>query len=1324
MPVPSFGLRWVSARRISRTRPGISSRRCRRTVIVVLLGASALTVTDLRADTPVVTDLSTTYSLPIQPQSFPCIGSCDLLPSFNHYVIASPFAITKITFKAQNVGGNNCDGVGNYAASISSTPDQIGIVATSKNSAYLGCAGFGPNHPVFDVELDFAGQAAPASFYLDFATVDGAVQGGANIQVFDVVIWGSVAPTTPAGVGNDPTTVSAFSAEPINTGNGNYVYQHQDFHIAGRGIPLNFVRTYNSLDGYSGPLGHNWTHNFNIRLTADLSGASIRWGDGHIESFSLAGGIYSPPRGVFSTLTSNLDGSFALLQKDQTHYNFSSAGQLTGIVDRNGNTTSFLYGEGDCLTQIVDAVGRTLTLTYDSTNRISRVDDPLGRHTAYEYDGDGNLVRSTDTADGATSYAYDANHRMTSIILPNGQVLAQNSYDSTGRVIAQTNGRGLTWTFAYDSPNTLSTTITDARGFQTIHTYDGSLRILATTDALSGAVAYTYDENNDRTSITNQKGRKSTFSYDANGNLVQVNNALGSISTFTYSSTNNVLTATNPKGKTTTFLYDGSGNLAALKDALDGKRTFAYDSYGQLISTIDARGNATSYAYDVFGNLVNITDSLGHTLALSYDGIGRLTKITDANGHSSNANYDVLDRLISVSDGLNNQTRFAYDAVGNLLTVTDANGHTTSYLYDATNNLVSVTDALGHVTKYGYDETNNRVKFTDAKGNSTAYAFDALNRLVQIVDPLFLSTSYSYDPIGNVLAVTDPKGQTNQFAYDALNRLLAISYADGKQAAYSFDGDGNRISMVDSRGLTKYAYDDLDRLRSVVNPDGKSVSYGFDANGNRNSVTYPDGKIVTYSYDRTNRLSIATDWRGRATTFSYDPAGHLVETLYPNQAAVSFLYDAANRLTQVSNSYRGSGDFPLNPVTSFTYVVDAVGNRTQVTDGSGKVTSYGYDALNELVSVTSGTSVIRYSYDAAGNRLTMTAPGTSVSYAYDADDRMLASGSLMYAYDANGNLTSRTMTATGSPISYSYDAANRLVAASGPVASAFSYDGDGTRVSQTVSSGTYSYVNDVANRSPVVLQESGPDGNISYAYGLGLISASSSVFDYFYHHDGLGSVVGLTESSGKLAGRYTYDVWGAPDLSVANPQIGTKNKFRFTGELLDPGIQLYYLRARYYDSATGRFNKPDPLIGLLRSPLSLNRFNYALANPTRYVDPSGLSPMDSEGVGNDQGNTSELAGPVFQNSFLPKPGPAFQNAAENFIVDETLGGFLSAAKSLLVTSYDLLSQPTSGAELAAQGKNLVVTVVGLLSKRAVGFVLGVINLLSVPEVANAPSSKP
>ena len=88
-----------------------------------------------------------------------------------------------------------------------------------------------------------------------------------------------------------------------------------------------------------------------------------------------------------------------------------------------------------------------------------------------------------------------------------------------------------------------------------------------------------------------------------------------------------------------------------------------------------------------------------------------------------------------------------------------------------------------------------------------------------------------------------------------------------------------------------------------------------------------------------------------------------------------------------------------------------------------------------------------------------------------------------------------------------------------------------------------------------------------------------------------------------------YDAWGNTDASVPAPQLGTENKLRYTGEALDPGTQLYYLGARYYDPSVGRFVTRDPLPASPHSSRSANRFSYAFNIPVNYKDPSGLSSV-------------------------------------------------------------------------------------------------------------------
>jgi RHS repeat-associated protein len=48
-----------------------------------------------------------------------------------------------------------------------------------------------------------------------------------------------------------------------------------------------------------------------------------------------------------------------------------------------------------------------------------------------------------------------------------------------------------------------------------------------------------------------------------------------------------------------------------------------------------------------------------------------------------------------------------------------------------------------------------------------------------------------------------------------------------------------------------------------------------------------------------------------------------------------------------------------------------------------------------------------------------------------------------------------------------------------------------------------------------------------------------------------------------------------------------------------------FMRARFYDPATGRFLTKDPVQGSFDNPLTLHKYLYALGNPLAHVDPQG-----------------------------------------------------------------------------------------------------------------------
>jgi RHS repeat-associated protein len=1009
----------------------------------------------------------------------------------------------------------------------------------------------------------------------------------------------------PAGTTANPTAVIA---EPVNTSTGNYYSLHTDLAVRGRGLSFAFTRQYNSLDYYSGPLGVGWTHSYNVLLSANPQNGivTVKNGDGSTLSFTPSGGgAYTPATGVHDQLRQNADNSFMLTRKNQTRLNFSPSGQLTTIVDRNGNTQVTAYDAFGNLISITDTTGRIFHFTYDSNNHLVSLTDPSGRKIQYAYDGNSDLTMFQDALGGLTQYVYDGNHRLTSGTDPRSVVYVQNTYDDSGRVSAQKNGRGFTTAFAYNTPSTGTTTITDPLGNVTKHVYDGISRIVQVVNSQGGSTSYTYDTNNNKTAITNPDGKTTQFTYDSNGNVTSAINSLGDIASFTYDSKNDILTSTSPAGAVTTFSHDANGNLITTQDALGKKTTLAYDGFGELITRTNALGITSLLTYDSAGNLTKIVNALGNPTSFGYDSISRVTSVTDANGHAFMVTYDTLGRRTKTTDALGHQTQYAYDSVGNLVRLIDLNGNPSAYQYDNANNLVTVTDALGNNTTYGYDGNDNRVSLTNAKGNSTAYSYDSLNRRIKVTDPLGLFSSYKYDAVGNVISVTDANNKTRTFAYDALNRATTRAYADGNIINYSYDVNGNRISMTDSHGVTSYSYDAFNRAISATSPGGNVVKYGYDGVGHRTVLTYPDGRVMTYGYDAASRLTLVTDWLGRKTAYSYDSAGNRIALTMGNGANSSFAYDNANRLLSVVNR---SGSKVL---TSFTYSLDAAGNRTQVTDAAGGVTRYAYDALNRMISWTAPSGQpTSYGYGATGDRTSMTSSVGTTTYTYDADDRLLTAGTASFTYDGNGNrLTKTTGTTT---VTYTFDSVNRLTSVfGGGAASQYQYDGDGNRIAQQTGSSTYQYALDVTWRYGSVLNENGPDGNINFQYGLSLLSGSSLTLEQFYQSDTVGSTADVTDGAGSLKASYSYDPWGRL-LNPIDP-LGTKDKFKFTGEALDPQTGLYYLRARYYDPAIGQFISADSLTGAISAPLTQNRFAYGLSNPLRYTDSTGLAAEPESG---------------------------------------------------------------------------------------------------------------
>jgi RHS repeat-associated protein len=410
--------------------------------------------------------------------------------------------------------------------------------------------------------------------------------------------------------------------------------------------------------------------------------------------------------------------------------------------------------------------------------------------------------------------------------------------------------------------------------------------------------------------------------------------------------------------------------------------------------------------------------------------------------------------------------------------------------------------------------------------------------------------------------------------YDLAGRLIDVDtsvtpHQPATTVGYGYDRVGNRLSMTDGTGTTAYIYDQASRLTDLTSPVGHT-GYTYDGLGRRETATVPNGIVSTYTFDDSGRLLSLTN----------------------------------------------------EGTSSFDYTHDNVGNRLSMTTVDG-THGYTYDGIYQLTRATHPTSPTEaFTYDGVGNRLSSE---DHSSWAYDANNRLTGYNDTSYTHDENGNMVTKT---DGSgTTTYEYDSENRLIRITDPESrvTTYTYDGLGRRIEKNVGGTITRYVYDLED----ILFEYDGNNNITarYTHGPGiddLIGMARGGESHFYHHDGLGSITGITDSSKQPVASYGYDAFG----NIAS-QTGTlTNPYTYTGREYDQESGLYYYRARYYDPTIGRFLQPDPLdmamVILIRqyfpssstsellyhyaleNPLIIsNSYPYVANNPVNWVDPNG-----------------------------------------------------------------------------------------------------------------------
>ena len=178
----------------------------------------------------------------------------------------------------------------------------------------------------------------------------------------------------------------------------------------------------------------------------------------------------------------------------------------------------------------------------------------------------------------------------------------------------------------------------------------------------------------------------------------------------------------------------------------------------------------------------------------------------------------------------------------------------------------------------------------------------------------------------------------------------------------------------------------------------------------------------------------------------------------------------------------------------------------------------------------------------------------------------------------------------------------------------YAYDADGNRIQTNADGQVTQYVVDSNDSLSQVVAELNQDNQVkvAYLYGDDLVSQYRGNEINYYHYDGLGSTRVLTDNSGEVTDSYTYEAFG----ELVEQSGETENNYLYTGEQLDPNTGNYYLRARYYNPANGRFLSMDSFDGIPQDPITLHKYLYGSADPVNMIDPSGYFSLGSLSAGN------------------------------------------------------------------------------------------------------------
>jgi len=780
-------------------------------------------------------------------------------------------------------------------------------------------------------------------------------------------------------------------------------------------------------------------------------------------------------------------------------------------------------------------------------------------------------------------------------------------------------------------------------------------------------------------SVTDPAGATTQLNYNFNfglkSSLTDPNNLTTS---WTYDAFGRKTQETRPDGTYTTWSYQNCNTGAGCLIGSNGLYVAHY-----VYNTNAAVQSSGANWYDpVDRTLVSIQNMMSGSNSrneLRYDSLGRVSQrafpcvyssLTTTCTYWTTNSYDVLNRLTQsqrpISSTNSNLQTTSYAYAGRTTSVTDALSNTRIFVNDVNGWLRRTKDPYGYTVTLGYDAAGNKSAVTDSLSNNlwnATYNYGATAFPATVTDMDMGSWSFTYDALGEKTAWTDAKSQAFSETYDALSRPLTRSEPDYfTQWTWGSSASSHNIGKLQSvctgtgtsptNCTSEPGYSESESYDSYARPSQRAISipgqtetftYTWAYNsttGLLNTLTYPASYPSTYSLELQygysyGILQTVTDisdspnvtvWEANTT----NAAGQITEETLGNGIVTNRSYDAVTSWLGTAQSGVGGG----SGVKNLSFLYDDMGDVTQRQDNNlGLTENIYYDDDYRLTSSKlNGTQNLSITYDDTMGNITSrsdVASGATWTYSTTQKQAVTQAGSsaYQYAYDANGNATSRQ----GSSIAWSsYNYPTTVNAGSGSTAEtvSFEYGPNRQRWEQYYSGNSTTETTYYIGRALELVNSSGVNNFRHYIYGgsgaVAVYSRNSSgtnTFDYLLS-DHQASVASITNSSGsQVAGesftpfgaRRNPSTWSGSDTTTDLTTIAAITRQGYTFQTaLGLWMGMNHMNGRVQDAVTGRMLSADPNVPDPRDTQSYNRYGYANNNPLTYIDPSGFSYRTTE----------------------------------------------------------------------------------------------------------------